>query len=60
MHRTNNFHQVILIKEWEHKKLRMEIEALQDHLHNLQSIKVEIFITKTSVVNVSSESVRVS
>ncbi|PNF14086.1 hypothetical protein B7P43_G01047 [Cryptotermes secundus] len=40
MHRANNFHQGILIKEWEHKMLRMEIEALQDHLHNLQSIKV--------------------
>jgi hypothetical protein len=41
MHRATNLHRGILVKEWEHKKLRLEIEDLQDHLHNLESVKVE-------------------
>ncbi|KAJ4435776.1 hypothetical protein ANN_18395, partial [Periplaneta americana] len=40
MHKATNFHRVILVKEWQHKKLKMEIEDLQEHLHNLESIKV--------------------
>jgi hypothetical protein len=41
MQRATNLHRSIIIKEWEHKKLKMEIEDLQDHLLNLQSMKVE-------------------
>lgn len=52
MHSANNSHQAILIQEWERKKLRMEIEALQDHLHNLESIKVETIIIRTCVLTV--------
>jgi len=42
MQRATNLHRSIIIKEWEHKKLKMEIEDLQDHLINLQSMKVEV------------------
>jgi hypothetical protein len=41
MQRATNLHQSIIIKEWENKKLTMEIEDLQGHLLNLQSMKVE-------------------
>ncbi|CAG2056440.1 unnamed protein product, partial [Timema podura] len=40
MHETTNFRRGILCKEWEHKKLRMEIEDLKEHLHTLEGIKV--------------------
>ncbi|KAJ9595407.1 hypothetical protein L9F63_013391, partial [Diploptera punctata] len=40
MYRLGNFRRGILVKEWEHKKLKMEIQDLQDHLHNLENIKV--------------------
>jgi len=42
MQRATNLHRSIINKEWEHKKLKMEIEDLQDHLINLQSMKVEV------------------
>lgn len=42
MQRATNLHRSIIIQEWEHKKLKMEIEDLQDHLINLQSMKVEV------------------
>jgi len=42
MQRATNLHRSIIIKEWEHKKLKTEIEDLQDHLINLQSMKVEV------------------
>jgi hypothetical protein len=42
MQRAINLHRSIIIKEWEHKKLKMEIEDLRDHLTNLQSMKVQV------------------
>lgn len=57
MQRATNLHQSIIIKEWEHKKLKMEIEDLQDHLTNLQSMKVEVktlLIVYFATVNNSS------
>jgi hypothetical protein len=42
MQRATNLHRSIIIREWEYKKLKMEIEDLQDHLTNLQSMKVEV------------------
>lgn len=57
MQRATNLHRSIIIKEWEHKKLKMEIEDLQDHLLNLQSMKVKIkglLIVYFATVNDSS------
>jgi len=42
MQRATNLHRSIIIKEWENKKLKMEIGDLQDHLITLQSMKVEV------------------
>nr|CAD7395212.1 unnamed protein product [Timema cristinae] len=42
MHETTNFRRGILCKEWEHKKLRMEIEDLKEHLHTLEGIKTQL------------------
>jgi hypothetical protein len=42
MQRATNLHRSIIINEWEHKKLKMEIEDLQDDLIHLQSVKVEV------------------
>lgn len=42
MQRATNLHRSIIINEWEHKKLKMVIEDLQDHLIHLQTMKVEV------------------
>jgi hypothetical protein len=52
MQRATNFHRSILVKEWEHRKLRMEIEDLQDHLRNLKSMKVDTIPLGSITINI--------
>ena len=40
MQKAANFRKGIIFKEWEHKKLRMEIEDLESKLATVEKIKV--------------------
>ena len=40
MHKVSSFRRGILDKEWEHKRLKMEIQNQEEQLHNLESTKV--------------------
>ncbi|XP_075222313.1 cilia- and flagella-associated protein 43 isoform X2 [Lycorma delicatula] len=40
MYACADFHRIIILKEWEHKKLRMEIDDLKTKMHLIESTKV--------------------
>lgn len=43
MQKAANFRKGIIYKEWEHKKLRMEIEDLKNKLYTVEKLQVIFF-----------------
>lgn len=54
MQKAANFRKGIIYKEWEHKKLRMEIEDLKNQLETVEKLQVKSHVFIYSIVPPSS------
>lgn len=60
MIKAADFRKGIIFKEWEHKKLRMEIEDLQSMLNTVESVKVRKFLQLPSFIKLLTIEVKTS